>query len=275
MIVPRGLRQAATVVLLALAALFLPASAAQAALLLPEDQQILVDNLAAAYGSQGICYGWNVTITGAGGGVEQGSNLGVGVPVTPGIGACTRYLILEANLDYTSATSESSDSARLRFTSNIGTPTQNELGVGENDFVGDDEDKALFTAVAALPIAAAEMGAAPYVEATPDAVVKPASDTPDSDGGSDVLRENGVLIAFAVVALLAGAGLLAFSFHPASSGTERRWEKWARSVGDPRGDPRGPGPAPGGTPPGGLAPGPGAPPRSAPPAPATDPWKGP
>lgn len=180
-------------VLLALLALALAtAPAAQAAPILDEaDATDLAEQLEAARTATGVCFGWSVEVIandGSPGGTEAG-----GSPP----GACERELVLTGTVVYTSELSESEDSAALRVDARgfpaAGYPAPTALtGRRADDLLGDEDDKALFELVAALPLLAADVdpalaGRLPEVE-TGGA---PADARVGDGGSSDWMRQHG------------------------------------------------------------------------------------
>ncbi|MEV0154200.1 hypothetical protein AB0H57_10730 [Micromonospora sp. NPDC050686] len=172
--------------------------------------------LVRAADSQGICYGWRL---GEGYGVEPvdvGSNLGAGVAVAQNP-TCPRWLQVEAQIHYTSASSESEDSAAVRVTGSPDVSAASlsgvrqgleRLGLTEDVFV-DDPGWAVTRAAVMLPLLAAEAGLADPAP-TPSAA---ASAPPLPAAGNDFLRDRWgwLLAAFGlllVTALLLTVGVV-------------------------------------------------------------------
>ncbi|SCE86013.1 hypothetical protein [Micromonospora mirobrigensis] len=164
--------------------------------------------LARAADDQGICYGWSLNEGWGSDPVNVGSNLGDGVAVE-GNPACPRWVQVTGAVTYTSASSESSDSAVVRVT---GSPDigyaelstirsgLDRLGLDEDAFV-DDPGWAVTRAAVMLPLLAVEAGLA-QPAATPSA--GPAGPTPLPAAGSDFLRDRfGWLLATLGLLLLA------------------------------------------------------------------------
>lgn len=81
------------------------------------DGKDLVSRLAKAEAAQGVCYGWVVN-DGSGDPVTSGSSRGVGVSAE----TCERYAMLVSTITYTSASSESEDSASVSVRTSRGLP---------------------------------------------------------------------------------------------------------------------------------------------------------
>ncbi|MFC0005161.1 hypothetical protein [Micromonospora siamensis] len=164
--------------------------------------------LARATADQGICYGWSLTEGWGSDPVNVGSNLGDGVAVEDNP-SCPRWVQVVAEINYTSASSESSDSAVVRVTGSedIGYAELStvrsgleRLGLDEDAFV-DDPGWAVTRAAVMLPLLAVEAGLA-QPAATPSA--GPVSPTPLPAAGNDFLRDRwGWLVATFGLLLLA------------------------------------------------------------------------
>ena len=195
--------------LLAAAVALAVAPAASATPILDEaDATELAGVLAEAEASQDICYGWEVTISGdvstalAAG--EYGSSRG---PDTHAV-VCDQYVIFEADLVYTSESSEAADRASFRVSSNLpGAPSEADLrrvGVDGGRLLGNDDDRAIYDATVALPALVAERGLAPPVAAEANRDELPPGDGPRGGGGSDWLRTNGDPLAVILIVLIGG-----------------------------------------------------------------------
>jgi hypothetical protein len=211
----------------AAALLVAPAGAAALPLLATADANELANTLAEAQADQGICYGWYVEIdddSGSGlSGVEQGSSRGgPGDTITRYTPECPRYAVLTARIHYTSESSESEDSASLFVDTNLGPPVSDRglarLGLTGGDLLGGGDDTSLINMVGALPLLAAESGAAPYVPYEANTAPLTAGEHPTGSPGSDWWRKFWpyVLVAAALCGLggyfigfLIGGGLRA------------------------------------------------------------------
>jgi hypothetical protein len=198
----------------AAALLAAPAGAAARPLLDSADASELAAMLAEAQEEQGICYGWYVEVQDddhySASGVDQGS--GPGGPLAtfdrsaPG---CERYAVLVARIHYTSESSESDDSARLSVDTNLGPPVSNRglerLGLTGGDLLGSGDDTSLINMVGALPLLAAESGAAPFVPYEPNTAPLMAGERPTGSPGSDWWRKFWpYVLVLAIVCGLAG-----------------------------------------------------------------------
>ncbi|MGH3713956.1 MAG: hypothetical protein ACRDT4_10925 [Micromonosporaceae bacterium] len=186
------------------------------------DSAALVEQLARAYQTQKICYGWRLYAT-HGDEVSYdadvdtdslGSNFGVGDDVTERTadGTCERWIELGAAVTYTPESSESNDSASLSVTTSDSLPAdlgttleqalETRIGITEAALIDEPVDT-LAQAVLALPLLVAEEEIAPPVPAASTA------GTPDQLGttGSDWWREQWLLIVGAVGLLVVGAGM--------------------------------------------------------------------
>ncbi len=195
----------------ALGAVLALASAAPAAaepLLEPEDATDLAQTLAEAQAAQGVCYGWAVDVDATG--TDAGSSIaGPGKPLQPDATRCPKgYVVLRGVIDYTSEYEEAEDSADVRIESSLARAPSvgdlEDLGLSVDDLLGEQDDKALFDMVGALPLLVAESGAAPYVAYEPAGPVVPASDRPTNKPTSDFLRTALPILGFGVLLILAG-----------------------------------------------------------------------
>lgn len=202
---PRFLPLAAAVVALSL----LPSAAVAEPILAPDDAAELAENLAEATGEQEICYGWEANVWDG----QTGQRLadvgsGAGPDLTVDRQTCPRWIVLLAEITYAAETSESEDRAVMRIESNLpDAPTDEslrQLGISDRDLLGDRDDAALFNAVSALPLLAAQSGLAPYLSAEPNTDPVPREDQPTGKPGSDLTRTYWPLIALAALALVIG-----------------------------------------------------------------------
>ncbi len=167
----------------------------------------LAQELSEATETQGICYGWNVTVSDATGvyaGIDMGSSRGVGVPAR----ACDKWMVFEAFLTFTSESSETEDSATFRVSSNvIGAPQEQDLrvvGIDGAALLGENDDLAIVNATRALPVLAAERGLAPplVLERNTDDI--PAVDRPSPGTGSDWTRNYGDPLLLSILFIIGG-----------------------------------------------------------------------
>lgn len=201
---------------LAAALLAVLAPGAPAAVLAEEDAAELANALAEATAEQKVCYGWSFEVSDQGSGTEDGpevgSNLGPGVPVDPARPECGRFAVLTGNVTYASELSESEDAAFWTIESNLPDPPTTaqlaDLGYGEGDLLGDQNDLAIINATGALPALVAETGIAGAVPFETERRAAGVSGRPTGDQGSDFLRQNGTLLALCALLVVVGLGLL-------------------------------------------------------------------
>ncbi len=201
-------------VVLAAAALLLAAPGAASADVIfdPADADELAATLAEATAAQNVCYGWDVQVDDPVSGTSSsvGSDRGAGVPVDDS--SCAEWVRFDANITYTSESSESEDSASYDVSSSSGGPGRTDLDALGLDFgglTGEDPDVVIGKAVAALPLLAADKGLADPIEATPETGAAPADAQPTGSPGSDWWRNNGGMVMWGVGLLLA-AGVFAW-----------------------------------------------------------------
>ncbi|MGB3437201.1 MAG: hypothetical protein WBA97_00500 [Actinophytocola sp.] len=204
MLVPAGLSA-----LLLLAA---PSTASADVIFDPADADDLAATLAEATAAQDVCYGWHVKVSDpiSGPAESVGSDLGAGKPVDTV--SCSKYVILDVSITYTSESSESEDSASYGVSSSSGGPSTSDLddlGLDWDGLTGEDPDVVIGNAVAALPLLAADKGMGEPIEAAPATGDAPADASLTDDPGSDFWRNSGGLILWAVGLLLA-AGVFAW-----------------------------------------------------------------
>ena len=191
--------------LIALALLAFPAGA-QAGILTPEDAAEAANVLAEAQEEQDVCYGWQISND-----FDYAPDIGssVGGPDRPlDLAQCQRYVLLTGNIHYACSSCEDSDSASVDVQSNLPSPPTKQgladLGLDEGDLTGDNDDVTLVNMIEALPLLAAQSGAAPPVPVETPASV-PAADTPTNKPGSDFMRESWLKLVFFVFLIVAGA----------------------------------------------------------------------
>ncbi|GAB3978014.1 hypothetical protein V1634_13170 [Plantactinospora veratri] len=173
----------------------------------PAERTDTVTLLRQAHATQQICYGWRLRSGGASYGaapVSVGSNLGDNVAVDSDPARCPRWVEIDASVWYTSASSESSDSASYLVTSSSDFAHVDfdrglrRLGVDPDQFV-DDPGRAVCQAAVFLPLLVSEAGAGSAARATPPAAAG-AAPSPLPDSGNDFWRDRWVF-------LLGAAGL--------------------------------------------------------------------
>jgi len=217
------------------------------------DRAELAQSLAEATTETGVCFGYEIVVSGSGlGGRPNADRVSSGGPDrTPSVGSCSRgSLTLDVSLNYTCSSCESEDSARYTVRSTVpglsGSEAKRRLerltGLDEKALLGDDDDLALRNATAALPLLVGGDPATPEAQAT-----VPNGDRLTDKPGSDWLRANGLDALFAIVVLIVGSIVAAFGWRAVRA--ERRRE--ARRA------PRRPSP---GTGPSGASPSSGGPP---------------
>ncbi len=173
-----------------------------------EDAQAVVDNLAAAYQVQGVCYGWSLSITNfarSGERVESvGSNFGTGIELVdiPETVECEGRVRLTAQVTWTSEQSESEDSGSLRIDTEpnaalgpLLTSQLADLGVTVHALI-DDPIEVWAQAMLALPLLMTENGA---FEPVPPVISPPSSAITAPEVGSDWWRRHGMTSTIAVV----------------------------------------------------------------------------
>jgi hypothetical protein len=207
------------------------------------DANELAQALAEATEDQDVCYGWEVTVFdygGSGDGIDQGSSLGVGKAAnSPANSAeCARWVLFEAALTYTSAASESEDSASFAVSSNVpGAPTSADLrdnGITEGALLGNNDDQTVANATLLLPALMAEKGLAEPISLEPNMQALPAGDKATGTPGSDWLRKYGAAVAFAALIFVGGLGWAAWIFvreHPFAPAPVRNIGSSRRSGG--------------------------------------------
>lgn len=194
-----------------------------------EAEADLVASLAEATEVQGVCYGYLLHVRDADTGRFDGDYSAWSVPGVPAgqfLGSSPQcpagVVVLEATIRYTSSYSEAEDSASWGLVSDLPaltTPDLELLGVEAGDLLRDDRSEtALLNAVLGLPRLASEQAGAPPVVLEPNTSGLPEGARPTGTPGSDWLRENGALLAFCVLLILGGGGLLYLSTRPAARG---------------------------------------------------------
>ena len=212
----RTLVAAALVVPLLVAA---PASAANP-VLDPEDDAEVAAALAEATEVQDVCYGYVLAVddgdTGEWGGTYAASSGGEGVPASEADGCSDGVVELVARITYTSDFSEAEDSAAWGLVSDVPGLTIADVeaqGLSAGDLLDDaSSSTTLLNAVLSLPRLAAERGGLQPVVLTPNDAALPEGAQPTGTPGSDWLRENAVLLALSVGAVLAGLVALGAAF---------------------------------------------------------------
>lgn len=171
------------------------------------DTADLVNRLAEAEKAHGICYGWELDdstySTGSDDLVSMGSSRGANVSARE----CTDWVVLTVGVDYTSASSESDDSASIdvdRSDSLAGkAPYSSDLermGVTREAAINDPAATAGLGALA-LPLLMVEAGVA---EPLPVATASAEPATPIGHPGSDFVgNHSGALIALSIIGGLA------------------------------------------------------------------------
>jgi len=203
------------------------------------DATELAQSLAEATEDQDVCYGWEVTVYdygGSGDGIDQGSSLGVGKSANAA--ECAQWVIFEATITYTSASSESEDSASFSVGSNVaGAPTAADLranGISEGALLGNNDDQAVANATLLLPALMAEKGLAEPISLEANTQPLPASDKATGTPGSDWLRKYGAAVAVTALLFLGGLGWAAWIFfreHPFAPAPVRNISSSRRSGG--------------------------------------------
>jgi hypothetical protein len=197
-------------VLLVAAGLLLaaPATASADVIFDPADADDLAAVLAEAYTDQNVCYGWRVLVNDPISGVSDsvGSNFGAGKLVTSG--SCQATVLFTAYITYTSESSEAEDSSSYDVTSNppgVTRASLDDLGIDFGGLTGEDPDVAIGQAVTALPLLAADAGIAKPIEAAPATGEAPADAQLTDNPGSDWWRNQGGMVMWAAIVMVAGA----------------------------------------------------------------------
>jgi hypothetical protein len=175
------------------------------------DRQATVAQLARATGDGDICYGWELSDA-AGTVVSQGSNLGDNVPADSDSRRCGSWVVVQAQVVYQPESSEAVDRANISV---LGSPSLRigpelatrlgGLGLDEQAFI-DDPGWAICRAALALPLLAAEAGAAEPA-ATPSGAPA-ASPPPLAASGNDFWRDRWLYLVAAGGIVLVGAFLV-------------------------------------------------------------------
>lgn len=163
-----------------------------------EDAAELAETLSEAEARQGVCYGWDVSITGSTfDGDEIGSSRG-GRGVRLPRDLCPKYAILTGRIRYTPESSESEDSAAVAVVTNLPIAFSPErVGLRTKDLLENRDDATLIAMVEALPLVVAEDAGVPFVAFEPRA--EPLSgDGPTNTPGSDWWRNYWPLVVVAL-----------------------------------------------------------------------------
>ncbi|OLF18826.1 hypothetical protein BU204_04840 [Actinophytocola xanthii] len=176
------------------------------------DAEELAGILAEAYEAQRVCYGWVVDVNNVG--IQEssaGSNFGVGPALdeVPEAQSCETTVEFQADVTWTSESSEAEDSASYQVVSNPSGPTTSDLDslqlISVDSLKGDNVDVDVFKAVSALPLLAADAGVAEPLEASPapESAVAAANGAPTNSPGSDFWRRAGGAMLWAGALILA------------------------------------------------------------------------
>jgi hypothetical protein len=196
-----------------------PASAANP-VLDPEDDAEVAQALAEATEVQDVCYGYVLAVddgdTGEWGGTYAASSAGEGVRATEADGCRNGVVELVARITYTSDFSEAEDSASWELVSDVPGLSIGDVedqGLSSGDLLDDGASAAtLQNAVLSLPRLGAERAGLQPVVLEPNASPLPEGARPTGTPGSDWLRENLVLLALSIGAVLAGLVALVAAF---------------------------------------------------------------
>ncbi|OLF08167.1 hypothetical protein BLA60_25260 [Actinophytocola xinjiangensis] len=214
----RALAGAGIAVVSAIVLLAAPATATADVIFDQADADDLAATLDEAFQAQGVCYGWQINVDNVGmNEYSTGSNFGAGVALSEAddISRCDARIEFQADIRWTSESSEIEDSASYRVDSLPSGPTTADLDslelVSEDGLVSDDVDVDVYKAVSALPLLAADAGVAEPMEASPapETAAESAGGAPTNSPGSDFWREAGGAVLFSAV-LLVGGGVFAF-----------------------------------------------------------------
>ncbi len=198
----------------AVAVCLAPGAASADVIFDPADADELAATLADAYEAQGVCYGWSVDVNNVN--VPEtsvGSNFGAGQPLRDR-GECAKSVEFQADITWTSESSESEDSASYQVVSTPSGPSTSDLDsldiISEDGLAGDNVDSDVYKAVAALPLLAADAGIAEPIEASPAPESDAGDAVPTDSPGSDFWRQSGMQVLWGVVLLL---GAVAFGWY--------------------------------------------------------------
>ncbi|MEV0004277.1 hypothetical protein AB0H28_18620 [Micromonospora sp. NPDC050980] len=205
-----------------------------------EQRDATVPLLASAFSGQGICYGWALHDYSTE--ISVGSNLGDQVPVRDDP-RCPRWIEVSAVVRYTSASSESQDSASIGVDGSADIDPADlypiasglsRFGLDEDAFV-DEPGWAITRATTVLPLLAAEVGLADPAPAPSAAVPEPTgTPQPLPSAGNDLLRDRWGWLLTAAGLLLVAALFIAVG------GWQRRRQR-RPSARDAGGSPEPPG----------------------------------
>ncbi len=180
----------------------------------------LAERLAPAEAAHGICYGWQLEDKSRNKVLSVGSSRGDGVDAT----TCERYLVLEVEVTYTSASSEADDSAALKV---LGSPELRMTQRPSNadlDRMGITSEAALAEPAAttgygvlALPLLLAERG---IVDPLPEPVAAGAPTAAIGRPGSDFAGNHGT--ALVLLAVFGGIALLSAALGATTLARRRR-----------------------------------------------------
>ena len=213
----RALLAAALLVLLAV-----PAAAENPVLDADGDADVAA-SLAEATEVQGVCYGYELRVddqdTAVYSGTFASSSLGAGTRASAADPRCDGEVVeLVATMTYTSSFSEAEDFADLQLSSTLPELTIQDveaLGFSSDDLLDDGRsERTLLNAVLLLPRLATEQAGKEPGVLEPNTAALPADARPTNTPGSDWLRENGPLLGFCVLLVLAGVVLLLMSRRP-------------------------------------------------------------
>lgn len=207
----------------------------------PEDDAEVAGALAEATEVQNVCYGYVLAVddldTGEWRGTYAASSGGEGVRAADADGCDDGVVELVARITYTSDYSEAEDDASWDLVSDVPGLTISDVedqGLSAGDLLDDGSSATTLTnAVLSLPRLAAERGGLQPVVLTPNDEPLPEGATPTGTPGSDWLRENLVLLALSVGAVLAGLVALGAAFPRGRGGRPA-----PRTPVPPRRDPR-------------------------------------
>jgi hypothetical protein len=230
-------RVGAVVGMAVLAVCLAPGVASADVLFDPADAEELAATLDEAYQAQDVCYGWSVTIDNVGSTDESvGSNFGAGTSISdvPTGESCSASVEFTASITWTSESSESEDSGSYSvFTDGGDRPDTTDLDslelISVEGLIGDNGDAEVYKAVSALPLLASDAGLADPIEATPAAEGEAGSDAqPTNSPSSDFWRNNGMMILWGSVILIAGVAFAVYVLrtsrgYSSPSRTIRRW----------------------------------------------------
>ncbi|WP_320672791.1 hypothetical protein [Patulibacter defluvii] len=195
-----------------------PEQAGDGVLMAAADRVELASSLAEATSETGVCFGYVVQLSDSGVPKQDAvSSAGPNQRVAAGPECSKGAIELQVSITYTCGSCESEDSAAWSVVSTVpglsSSTVRSRLedlsSLSSGDLLGDDDDKALRNATAALPLTLDQ--AVPAEPATAQAA--PGGDHLTGKPGSDWLRANGIGFAISLVVLLVALTVVFFAWR--------------------------------------------------------------